>query len=881
MPWGIPGKGAIGCLKAPWVGYCVPPRAMDGGGLDLNAKFMRSESDQYPTSSTLGSNASGAAAKPAASADANDGSVGSRGALPAGGGQGVMLTLLFIISMVTITLQVVQVRIFSYTMNHAFVYMAISLAMVGFGLSGTVISVVPSLRRINPRNGVAGCLALFALTVLLTHMLFARVSDGILPEQGVSVFSITALALISFALPYFFAGTGVALALLSNTSNVGRTYFINLIGSAAGCFAVYPFLPRLGAEGTVIGICAVSALASALGSRARWRALSGALFVALAACMYVPEQVLPFEPDASDQLRAVEAKIEQVTGEPVVAERGFAVWDPVGKIEIFRFPEPFNLFGTEADSLFFTQDAGAGSVLLGVPGHPEMERALARGTLYGLGTRLRPNAEALIIGLGGGPDLLAALANGAKSVVGVEINRGTLAVLQDEYDEFLGLADKSDRLEFVHADGRGYVRRIENRFDVLQMTGADTYAASASSGSMLAENYLYTIEAFGEYLRAVKSDGLIAITRFSHEANKVVTTMVEALKRAGVSNPERHIAVVVQGRKWRSVITKRSPFTQAELDELDSICAESVQLGPLCTIPAYTPLGFGFDSPMTVVYKPQLAGSNVAALDSAQIGGYDVTPATDDKPFFFNFKDFREVSIGDLFSKESLDKHQFDLADYLVIVVQIGLISLLLILGPLVFFKLGGQSLSSGGPLLLYFSGIGIGFMFLEIVLMQKCGLFLGHPNYSISTVLFSLLVFSGLGSFFSNFWGASPSRKIALALCGIAIWAMAFAAFSQGLFSQFLHLPIAARIALLVSVIAPLGFCAGMPFPTCLSVVDKRLPHFSPWAMGANGFASVIASLAAIPLSMIVGFSQTLWFAVGAYAMAGIGYALFQRRST
>jgi hypothetical protein len=484
-----------------------------------------------------------------------------------------------------------------------------------------------------------------------------------------------------------------------------------------------------------------------------------------------------------------------------------------------------------------------------------------------------------VIGLGGGPDLLAALENGMSHVVGAEINAGTLDVLDRAYRDFVDL--DRDRLDLVLADGRSYVRQFEDRFDVVQMTGADTYAASASSGSMLAENYLYTVEAFRDYLGAVKDDGLVSITRFAHESGKVVTTMIAALRSMGVAEPARHIVVTIQGPvnyRWRNVLVKKTPFTAEELERIDAQVARSEVLGPKCTIPVYAPIGFGFNSEMAVAVRPSLDGGPQALNEVVRSPDYDFTPATDDKPFFFNFKDF-ELSFTKLFGGgERVAKHQFDVTDYLVIVIQISMLSLLLILGPLVVFKLGGERMAASLPLALYFFGIGVGFMFLEICLMQKCGLFLGHPNYSISTVLFSLLVFSGIGSYTTGRWNAAPFARVTFAMAGITLWVLFFATLAHGIFEDYLTLPIASRIAILVAMVAPLGFCVGMPFPTCFREVEERAPRFSPWAFGTNGFASVVGSLATIPMSMQIGFSNTLWVGLAAYLVAWLGFVLFLR---
>lgn len=812
-----------------------------------------------------------------------------------------VLPLLFIVSMATITLQVVQVRIFSYTINHAFVYLAISLAMLGFGASGTFLSVARGLLRVPAERSVSACLLLFALSAVGVHAYYARNSYTIIPQDGLTIWSRSALLLVAFAIPYFFAGLAVALALLSDAANLGRNYFVNLVGSAAGCFAVYPFLPEVGAHGVVLGVALACGLSVLVFGPGFWRLVAAVASALLLSFFLLRDLVLPFRPDVSDQFTVVQQMFTQhagIEGGVLEPELEYERWDPVGKIEIFRWPEPYSLFAGTADSRFFVQDAGAGSVLFDLREHPAERDVLVKGTLYGIATQLRPEADVLVVGLGGGPDLIATLANGARHVTGVEINQGTLEVLGREYREYLGLPDPAgDRLDLLHADGRSFVRSAVDRFDVIQMTGADTNAASASGGSILVENYLYTLEAFVDYLRAIKPDGVVSITRFGQEPNRVVTTMLEALDQLGIDQPERCIAVVNQSTRWGCVLVKRVPFTDDELATLEAICVESAGLAPRATIPVYDPIGFQLTDPSLLIYPERAPGNRqyvytlrerVEQILAREDGDY--TPCTDDKPFFFNFAPQTDQGalekLGGILSsvvggqRDDDEQPGFGVTDYLVMSLQFTLVALVLILLPLFALKRSATSLRAAAPLAVYFLGIGVGFMFLELVLMQKCGLFVGHPNRSISTVLFALLVSSGLGSWISGRWGARPGVKIGLAMVGVAIWIVLFSTFSQALFEQFLSAAIPVRIAILVAVIAPAGLLLGMPFPTCLRLVDERLPAFAPWAMAANGFASVVASLAAIPTSMSQGFSASLVVALVAYACAGLAFLVFARQA-
>ena len=819
--------------------------------------------------------------------------------------------LLFLLSMVTLMLQVVQTRVFSYSINPVFVYMVVSLALLGFGISGTAMSLVPKLRELPLVRTLAACLLLFGVGAALANVVFARASGLITPATGLSLLSPVVPLFLLFTVPYFFAGLGVGLVLISDAENVGRNYFINLLGSAAGCFAIYPFLSWLGAERIVLGIALVCAGVSTavLFRHARgWLPVGAVATFVLALGWLQAERTLPYQPDRADQLMGLIAEVSQEGQRAMLPRRVYARWDPVGRIEIFQFPGKYQYFGGRAPALFFAQDAGAASHLLGVGEHPDLAKDLARGSFYGLAATLRPGADALVIGLGGGPDLVATLAAGADHVTAVEINAAVVDVLGTHYREFLGLPPEgSERFELVHADGRGFVRHFRDRFDVIQMTGADTYAASAVAGSLLSENYLYTREAFVDFLQALEPNGLLAMTRFSLEPIKGLTTMIEALREIGVEHPEEHIVVTAQGGygNWVTTLVRKTPFPEEEIAQIKRLAIAGRSASERLSLPIFETLHFGFSDPLEVLYHPGIEiptrtqkGSlkavlgdltfyrtlfDAAARDDMEtwLGqhSYDFSPTSDDKPFFFQIRRLRWPAFSEFFSLNPIKQYEWDVTQYLVLIFQIALVSLVLILGPLVVLKRRGQSLRSSTPLALYFSAIGVGFILIEIGLMQKCTLFLGHPNYSISTILFSLLVFSGLGSYTSGRWSLSPRATIGVATGLIVALVVAFAALSQPLFEAALTLPIAARIAIAVAALAPLSFFMGMMFPTCLRATEQHVPTFSPWVWGVNGFASVLGSLATIPLTIAIGFTRTLLLAAAAYALAWVSFEVFRRR--
>ena len=812
--------------------------------------------------------------------------------------------LLFVLSMCTLALEIVQVRIFSYSINPVFVYMVVSLALLGIGASGTVLSLAPSLREIPLERALAVCMMLFAGTAALAFFAFSRLSYLIVADSGLTLFSPVMPIFLLFTVPYFFSGLGIALVLVSDSRNVGRNYFVNLVGSGAGCFIVYPFLRDFGAPAVVLAALLPCAL---IGSFVCWRVakswlpLGALVSLVLLTGLVTADRTLPFAPDRSDFYHLLRDGLTKNSGDEIKTEFHFAEWDPVGKIEIVEFPEPYGLFGEKIPALFFLQDAGAPSFLLNLRAHPEGHAILSQGTFYGLATSLKEGPNVLVMGLGGAPDLLASLAAGASHVTGVEINQAVIDALGRDFRAYLDLPSASSgRLEFVHSDGRAFARRSTETFDIIQMTGADTYAAGAVSGSILSENFLYTIEAFRDYFQALRPDGLLAVTRFGYEPAKVVTTAIKALEEEGIERPISHIIVVRQGFLTTLTLIKKSPFTQAEIARVQQFCLRAAKQSFNVSLPLYDFAGFGLSGGPRMAHFPgevkseQPAASTPEALMSGVMQAaqtnrldawieeqeeFDLTPSTDDRPFFLQMSRTSWPTLADLFSANELTNPlAWSLNRYISIVVQISLVALALILGPLIAFRRRGLNLAASLPIAAFFFSIGAGFMFIEIGLMQRFGLFLGHPNFSISTILFSLLFFSGVGSWLSGRWNLNLATTLSLAIGSIGGIVLLLARFSGPLFELFLNYSIESRIAIAVLMLAPLSFFMGMPLPNLLKLVEERRPEFAPWALGVNGFASVMGSLATIPLTVAIGFTATLQLGAACYGVAWLCFFLVQK---
>ncbi|MBI5489683.1 MAG: hypothetical protein HY905_20285 [Deltaproteobacteria bacterium] len=785
-------------------------------------------------------------------------------------------------SLVLLAYEVVQIRVFAYSVNPAFVWSVIAITMLGFGVAGTVLSLSERLRQapLGPVLAV-GCVG-FALAGLAANALFARTSHLMHFESSLaSTFTFATIAVVILStLPYAFGGFVVGSILSRRTEAVGRLYAFNLVGSAAGCFAVNFLLRPLGAERLVLLLLAVGAASAGLfveRSRRtlRWGVLGAGVLLSLTA-LWAPS-LLPFQPDAKDGLvRTAEIYREHGGGEPI---REWEAWDPIGKIDITSWrgqsiwtPDPLPFKG-------YTQDGGASSVLVGLgAGHADRMK-LFDDTVYGVVHQLRPRADTLVIGLGGGPDIQCALQHGARSVVGVEINRSAAEAVQGPFSRFVGDAYNKPNVQILVQDGRSYARATKRRFDVMQMSGTDTLTVQSSGSFVMAESYLYTVEAFQDYLRLLKPDGMLAIVRFGAEPYRLGAIATTALRNLGVARPDLCVVVLSQARMKLSLV-KKLPFTPGELDAIDRIVMRSAASNEGIAFPPYDIYGLKFGDPLVRLYAPDRPGNEpemnrlFAAIRDRQDLGLRVVP-TDDRPFYF------AVDLVNYFTGGPVNPAAgAQVGAYMRFMGILVAIAVVLIVVPLLAFR--ARKLRSRGalPALAYFFLIGVCFMLLEVGLLQKSVLIVEHPAYSVSVVLASLLLSSALGSWLSSRLRLSPRAIVGLAAAVIGVVGGAYVLFLTPLFNALLAWPFALRMAAVVVIVAPLGTAMGMFFPTGLRRLGEGGGPLAPWAYGVNGFASVLGTVLSMPLAVLFGFTTLFALAVGAYLLAAVAFLGFPRQT-
>ncbi|MFQ5506305.1 MAG: hypothetical protein ACE5F1_16170, partial [Planctomycetota bacterium] len=530
---------------------------------------------------------------------------------------------LFTISAAILALEVLQTRILTYCLDPLLLYAAVPLALLGIGASGTALSLWQGWRRARLGSLCALCSVGFAISLVLAHMLFAYlsgdrwVSTESFAGDGVLTFGMnlpTIVMMGGLAVPYFFAGATVTACLASSGEGVHGTYFVNLLGSALGCFVVFFAIEPLGAPALLVMIAILGVLAGSLfllagsGRLVRTLCIAGAAITMPAVA--VSDRLFPFSPDPAGQLAYL---IRLARKHPEYREqRVFEAWDPTGRIEFHRFAKLDAMLPEPVPFLFYSQDGSAGSLLFGVGDDLSRAKGLFDRTLYGAGYHLRGTAQTrkvLIIGLGGGPDVMTALHFGAESIVGVEINASTIRAVSGPLADFAGDPYGRAELTLAHMDGRTFVRSTDRKFDLIVMSGVDTKSILAAGSLAINENHLYTVEAFGEYLDHLEPGGHLAFLRFtSFDRLRLLSLGVSALRARGVAHPERHFVVLKQAHLWTSVIIGRESISADQVARIRAWTEDVPAPDTGIRLPVYDVLGLSLSAPPELVYpggKPE------------------------------------------------------------------------------------------------------------------------------------------------------------------------------------------------------------------------------------------------------------------------------------
>ena len=752
-----------------------------------------------------------------------------------------------ITTLATLLLELSLTRIFSVVFYYHFAFLAISIALFGLGAGGVFSYVVAGWKgnffsKLGWLSAINSILVIFAVLVVL--------AQGKDPSSGY-------LALIYFAsaLPFFVSGTIISLAVSETIDRVNKIYFFDLAGAAGGCLLLVPLLNAFGGPNTTIVAAVMFAAAAAIWHGIGASVTARVISVALALGLFI----LLFFNGQKGLIGVVYAKGQKLEHET------FVKWNSFSRIAI----APDKSSGIPAVFIDADAETAIANFDFDHLSTHDLHDLLYQGP--GLPYVLRPAAKTLIIGPGGGWDVARALASGSHDITGVEINPIiATTIMRRRFPELSrGLYLRPDVHIFVE-DGRAFVRRSSEKYQVLQATLVDTWASTAAGAFALSENNLYTTEAFRDYLTHLTDDGILVFTRWGfdppRESLRLVSLAMEALRGLGEVEPARHVMVARAGSRaelaaWGAqdtVFISRRPFRAEDINGMRAALAEGR---------------------MQAVYLPDemIPNQFTELLHSADPVAYqrrypfDISLVTDNRPFFFYSVQPRDVWSFVMHASTRTADYKINRAVPLLFeLLGVSLLATLIILVlPLIVL---GTRLPREKPILaflLYFLAIGAGYILIEVALIQKFVLFLGHPTYALTVVIFSLLVSSGLGSYASKVVVASSAGRWRAVLAGIAALIALLAVDVAVLLPKAIALPLAWKVLATIVLIFPAGFLMGMPFPTGLARLEQWQSVSVRWAWSLNAAASVLGSVTALVFAIYFGLVQTLLLGGVLYVIA------------
>lgn len=794
-----------------------------------------------------------------------------------------MFLSIAILSAGVLAYEILLTRLLSIIQWHHFAYMIISLALLGFGASGTFLTFAG--RRLATRFEAMFSLnaGLFAVSSFVCFVVVQNLPLNLLEiSWSADQLLLLALAYVLLMLPFFFAANCIALTFVRYPDAVAITYASDLMGAAMGCGAVLWMLHAAAPAGALAPVAAAGVLAAVVTFFAsRW--LRWGVSIAVVAAALVLLHASPIELRVSDYKGLSQAK--RVAGATVVASRS----SPLGMLTVLENPRvPFRHAPglsisapvSIPEQVAVYTDADSAAMITRYDGDRSTIAYLDRIT-SALPYHLEDVGSVLVLGAGAGADVLQALYHGAADITAVELNPQLVDFVRDEYPEFSGGIYRHERVRVHIGEARDFATTDRRHYDLVQMTGLAAFGASASGLQALNESYVHTVEALQTYLERLNPNGLVAITRWvdlpPRDGIKLFATAVTALEAGGVANPERRIAWL---RSWNSntLVIKNGELTGGQIDALREF-AQSRQFD----VAYYPGMPREEANRYNILAGPQFFDAATSLLGPASEEflssyKYHVSPSTDDRPFYFHF--FKWQYFPEIFALRASGGMGLLELGYIVLIaalVQAVLVSIVLVVVPLAWLRRTRGALCASSWLrsrvVGYFLCIGLAFLFIEIAFIQIFVRFLGHPVYSVTVMLASFLLFAAAGSRLTAAFTdtVDDGRKLMIATAVIVTVCVAYVALLPATLEAFAGVAGAWRAMVAVVLVAPLAVAMGMPFPLGMRSLSGSAAALVPWAWGINGCASVISAVLAVVLAMHLGFSAVILIAAALYLIAAV----------
>jgi len=777
---------------------------------------------------------------------------------------------LFMVTLATLMYEIGLTRIFSVTTFYHFAFVAISLALFGLTVGALLVYLVPRWfpnERVVQRMWLATILFAVSIPVCLGIQLSIRFDVEWSVGGVASVIATCAIA----SVPFVMSGVVVCLALTKFPSRINRLYAVDLLGAGIGCLLLAVVFNAIDGPSALILVAALA------GIGALFFAIHSGQRLALGAAVMVVVLL-----GGMAAFNAISAR-DGVAPIAIVWTKGvkdldyrYETWNSFSRITIDGDPDlPVVPFGwglsttlptsTRVRQLAISIDSIAGTFLTGYSGDSHQSDFL-RYDITNLAHYLRPHSDVLVIGVGGGRDVLSALEFKQKSVTGVEINGKILELVKGPYADFTGHIADDPRVTLVNDEARSFITRNDKRYDIIEISLIDTFAATTAGAFALSENSLYTTDAWNTFLDRLTPGGVLSVSRWYQlgplaplETYRTVALASQALTERGVKNPRDHILVyhspLEKGFTVATVLVSPTPFTPADIAKMGRVTGD-------LQFPAVLTPDTALDQNWAGLAAPGGPAKGLEAFDE------DLAPPTDNRPFFFQMANFDNLVEG-----KGLDDPRVTRP-----VKVLGLLALAVLLLTLLFIGIPLLITTRRGahrgmaPFYVYFASIGFGFLLVEFSQVLRLSVFLGHPIYALTVVLFSVLLFSGIGSMLSERI-VDVDRKgtmlgpLAMLLAVLAVFGAATVLITDAAASA--TTPV--RIAVAIGLLMPIGLVMGMPLAIGMRMAATRPNAPTSFLWGINGATSVCASVFGMAIALFFGIAAAYWVGWVAYAIAAV----------
>jgi hypothetical protein len=776
-----------------------------------------------------------------------------------------------VVSFSLLLYQILLTRVFSVITWYHLAFLAISLSMFGLCLGSFVNYLFRSFfssERYQKIVFFQGLLmGLFmAFSIFLLSFIGKNFSD---PFANIWI---AILIFLFCAVPFYLGGSIISLVIRDYKGHIGRLYAFDLFAAALACYAIVGILKFISVPHAIALLGVFNIVSSSLFYRDQLglfkiKGVLSSLSLIIVGILVVGYFFI--DSKSWFQIRSGKTSDDHVTSV-------FEKWNSFSRINVVPMQDlkPFGWGLTQRMTEFqgvrqfhLVIDGIAGTVLTKFDGDLSKLEYLKYDSVN-IGQYLRKDSDVFVIGVGGGRDILTSLVFNQKSVIGAEINDSILDTVNNRFGDFTGHLDQISNVAFVNEEARSFLARTDKKFDLIVMSLIDTFAATSAGAFALSENAIYTKQAFKLFLEKIKDGGVISVSRWwldssPHEAYKMLKIATESLREIGISEPEKHIILVktTQGRfseqskdfNVATLLFSNKPFSSADLLELDQI-VNKLDLKAILS-PMILPTG---------PIKEILKGLEISAPEFSHL---NLDTPTDDSPFFFQFNKIDSINPFKISEK---------FLNSLVWLLWLGFIFLVAVVtGSFFFNKTKKTDRSYMLGLTFYFLFIGFGYLLVELSQMQRLGIFLGHPIYSLTTTLFAFLFCSGLGSFFSDqIYNRMVQPNFLFSfLSGFLIISIVSGFFTQTIIESNSSLNLIFRIAISFCLLAPAAFFMGIMLPIGLRTLPSTDQNSRAWLWGVNGASSVVASILSSVLSIYNGISFTYWTGFFFYLLAVITF--------